>query len=230
VIDFSPIRAVTFDCYGTLIDWETGLLETLRPLLERKGLTVDDETLLERYAVCEAAEEAGTYRPYRMVLRGVMKRLGAAYGFNAGASEERALEEALPRWRPFDDTVPALRALGSRYRLAIISNVDDDLVASTQHHLAVPFDAVITAQSVGSYKPSKENFLRALRTLALPPENILHVAQSLYHDVAPASACGLATVWVNRRHGRPGSGATPPSAARPDLEVPDLRTLASLAG
>jgi 2-haloacid dehalogenase len=234
MIDPETIQAVTFDCYGTLIDWETGLLAALQPVLVSHGVSVGDEALLEWYAGVEAAEERAPYQPYRLVLRRVMERLGAEFGFVPDATEARCLEEAIPGWSPFEDVVPALRSLSRAYRLAVISNIDDDLFAATARRLPVRFDAVITAQSVGSYKPSPENFLQAIRTLALPPESILHVAQSLYHDVAPASLCGISTVWVNRRRGRPGAGATPPAVATPYLEVPDLRALVralvSLAG
>ena len=123
-----------------------------------------------------------------------------------------------------------MRALHSRYRLAIVSNVDDDLFAATALRLGVAFDWIVTAQQARSYKPASANFQLALERIGLPRERVLHVAQSLYHDIAPANALGLASVWVNRRHGRAGGGATPAATATPDLEVPDLQTLARAAG
>ena len=132
-------------------------------------------------------------------------------------------------WKPFPDTVAALKKLKSRYKLAIISNTDDDLFADTARLLEVSFDWVITAQQAGSYKPSHHNFKLALERIALPPEQVLHVAQSIYHDIVPARELGLATVWVNRRAGKHGEGATKAAQGQPDLEVPDLKTLAEMA-
>ncbi len=227
-LDLSRFECLTFDCYGTLIDWETGILNAVRPILEARRRRLSDAGILELYAALEGQEEAGDYRSYREILHSVMARMAARLGFTASDNETRAIADSLPTWQPFPDTIPALRRLKARYRLAIISNVDDDLIAATARRLEVPFDHVITAQQARSYKPSLNNFRLALDRIALPPERILHVAQSLYHDIAPAKQLGLATVWVNRRAGKHGSGATPPAEAQPDLQVPDLATLASL--
>jgi 2-haloacid dehalogenase len=166
--------------------------------------------------------------PYRDILRQVMVRMAAALPFPLETGDEDCLAASLADWPPFPDTVAALRALKTRYRLAIVSNIDDDLFAGTRPRLGVELDAVITAQQVRSYKPGTAHFTTALARLALPPAEVLHVAQSLFHDVAPAKSLGMTTVWVNRRAGRPGFGATPPAEARPDLEVPDLRSLVTL--
>lgn len=139
-----------------------------------------------------------------------------------------ALPNSLQFWPPFPDTTEALLRLKARYKLAIISNVDDDLFAASARQLGVPFDHVITAQQVRSYKPSHNNFERALERVGVAREQVLHVAQSVYHDIVPARALGLSTVWVNRRRGLSGSGATLPAEGRPDLEVPDLKSLADL--
>src|SRR5262249_52355411 len=133
-------------------------------------------------------------------------------------------------WPAFSDSALALQALHTKYKLAIISNIDDDLFAMSAPRLGIQFDWLITAQQAQSYKPSMHNFQMALARIGVPPQNILHVAQSLYHDIRPARALGLYTVWVNRRHAKSGSGATPPAQARPDMEVPDLRTLAEQIG
>ena len=228
MLDWTRFEALTFDCYGTLIDWERGILEAARPLLRRHGVACDDERLLAAYAAAESAAERPPFRAYRQVLREVVDGIGAALGFRPDAADREALVESLPRWPPFPDTVEALQELRRRHRLAIVSNVDDDLFAGTARLLDVEFDAIVTAQQVGSYKPAPGHFRRALERLALPKEKVLHVAQSLYHDVAPARALGWATVWVNRRSGRPGPGATPPADARADIEVPNMRTLADL--
>jgi 2-haloacid dehalogenase len=228
MLDFDRYTHLTFDCYGTLIDWERGILAALRPVLARHGLALTDDRILELYGELEAAAEAGPYRRYRAVLAAVMAGFGARLGFAPSAEEREAFAASVGRWPPFPDTVEALRALGRRHRLVILSNVDDDLFAQSARHLATDFAAVITAQQVGSYKPDRRNFRFALARLGAPPARVLRVAQSLYHDIAPANELGLTAVWVNRRHDRPGFGATPAATAQPDLEVPDLRKLARL--
>jgi 2-haloacid dehalogenase len=230
VLDFKSFEILSFDCYWTLIDWETGILSALRPILARHGLRVPDETLLEAFAVLETGAESAPYRPYAVVLREVAEGLGRRFGFSPDDRERGALAESLPAWLPFADTRDALRALRTRYRLAVISNIDDDLFAGTALSLGIEFDWVVTAAQVGSYKPSAENFRRALARFGAPAERVLHVAQSLFHDIAPAKSLGFSTVWVNRRRGRAGGGATPPASARPDVEVADLMSLARLAG
>jgi 2-haloacid dehalogenase len=224
--DITRFHALTFDCYGTLIDWETGILNTVRPLLEAHGVRLSDATLLEDYAEFESAAEASAFQPYREILRGVVRAYGAKYGFTPTQAEQNLLPDSLGQWLPFPDTVAALQTLAERYSLNIVSNVDDDLFAQTATHLNVRFQNVVTALQVQSYKPSPRHFEEMLRRLALPAEAVLHVAQSLYHDIAPARAMGMATVWINRRAGRAGAGATPPAEVVPDLELPDLRSLA----
>jgi 2-haloacid dehalogenase len=225
--DFSRFSWLTFDCYGTLIDWDSGILSTLRPILAAHGRNLSDAGILELFAAIERVEEAGEYRTYRQVLEAVITKMAARLVFPISSQEVRSLPESLGVWWPFPDTVAALRKLKSRYKLAVISNTDDDLFARTATQLEVPFDAVITAQQARSYKPSLNNFRLALERLGAPREQVLHVAQSLYHDIAPANELGIASVWVNR-HGRAGaSGAA--SGAKPDLIVPDMATLAGLA-
>jgi 2-haloacid dehalogenase len=163
-----------------------------------------------------------------MILRSAARAAAERFGFTPTGSEITCLEDSLPHWRPFPDTVPALRALARRFRLGIISNIDNDLFAATAAALEVEFEWVITAQDVGSYKPCRRNFERAVERIALSRSRILHVAQSLYHDVAPAGATGLTTVWVNRRGERGGFGATPASEASPDVAVRTLGELAAL--
>jgi 2-haloacid dehalogenase len=230
MIDLSDTRVLTFDCYGTLVDWETGIVAALRPLLDRHGVAVDDERLLQLFGELEAAIEAGPYQPYRAVLTAVAQGLGARLGFTPAAEAAARFAGSVGDWPPFADTPAALAALQRRFRLAIISNVDDDLFVRTNQRLGITFDWIITAQQVGSYKPALANFRVALERIGLPPAQVVHVAQSLYHDHVPAKQLGLRTVWVNRRQGKAGAGATPPAAAQPDLEVPDLATLARLAG
>jgi 2-haloacid dehalogenase len=230
MIDFGAFDVLTFDCYGTLIDWEAGIVAGLRPLAAKGGRATDDEDLLARYARHEARIEAGPYRRYRDVLAAAYAALGEELGVATTPAEQAAFGGSVVDWPAFPDSAGALAQLRRRYRLAVITNCDDDLFAGSNRRLGEPFDTVITAQQVGSYKPSHRNFEVAFERLGLPRERILHVAQSLFHDHVPAKALGLTTVWVNRRHDRPGGGATPPADAIPDLEVPDMATLAALAG
>ncbi len=229
MLDFDHVTHLTFDCYGTLIDWERGILTALRPVLARHGIALSDEQILERYGELESAAERGAYHPYRDVLATVMDGFGERLGFTPAANERAALAASVGDWPAFPDTVAALELLARRFRLVILSNIDDDLLALSVRRLGVTFVATVTAEQVGSYKPDPRHFRVALERLNIAPDRILHVAQSLFHDIAPANALGLTTVWVNRRHDRAGFGATPPATARPALEVPDLQTLAQLA-
>jgi 2-haloacid dehalogenase len=226
MLDLSRFEVLTFDCYGTLIDWESGLLSALRDTLHPK---VSDDELLRLYSEAEPAIQAGGYKRYREVLREVLNQIAASAGTKVPIGKHYALAESLPHWRPFRDTVPALRRLKKKYQLGIISNTDDDLFAATAKHLEVPFDFVVTAEQVGSYKPSKKNFEKALVRIGKPKEKWLHAAESLYHDVAPARELGIATVWVDRRQGKKAS-ATKITSARADVEVNSLKELADLAG
>jgi 2-haloacid dehalogenase len=230
MIDFNRFTHLTFDCYGTLIDWETGILAALASIRQRYGLTATDEEFLRLYAQAEADQEAGPYKPYRAVLRGVMAAFAAAYHFTPTAADLNAIADSVGHWPPFADTVAALRRLKNHYKLVIVSNIDDELFAETNKLLAVEFDAIITAQQVGSYKPAHRNFQVALQRLGVPVGQVLHVAQSLYHDHVPAKELGFTTVWVNRKSLLPGTGLSQPVAITPDLEVPDMRSLVQLMG
>jgi len=226
---FESIRLITFDCYGTLIDWENGLLAALRPILSHDGRNVPDLQILELYGEIEAELESGPYMPYRQVLAQASREIGRRLGEEISAEEGSAFAASLTRWKPFVDTVPALQTLASRFRLGIISNVDDDLFAETRKKLApVEFDFVVTAQQMQSYKPAQRNFEEAIRRSGLSKDQILHAGQSLYHDVAPANALGIQNVWVNRPSIRPGAGAARPGTATPDYEVHTLAELSSL--
>jgi 2-haloacid dehalogenase len=229
MLPFERFEALTFDCYGTLIDWERGILDALRPLLARHLVDRADDEILSCYAAEEERAERGPYRSYREVLREVVRQLGDRLGFAPAGGDLDCLGASVGSWPPFPDTVEALRSLKRRYRLAIVSNIDDDLFAVTARRLEVPFDQVITAGQVRSYKPAPAHLETALERLGVGRDRLLHVAQSLFHDIEPARRLGLATVWVNRRRGRAGSGATPAGTARPDLEVADLASLARLA-
>jgi 2-haloacid dehalogenase len=228
-LDFGAFRALTFDCYGTIIDWEAGILAALRPVFDTRSVQAGDDELLEAFGAAEAEVEAGPYQRYRDVLGDVLVRIAGDHGFEPTADEVAAFGGSVGDWPPFPDSVDALRRLATRFRLGVITNCDDDLFAATSRRLGMPFDPVVTAQQVGGYKPDHRNFEVMFERLGLPRDQILHVAQSLFHDHVPARDLGLSSVWVDRRRGRGGSGATPPASASPDLVVPDLRTLADLA-
>jgi 2-haloacid dehalogenase len=228
-MSFESIRLITFDCYGTLIDWESGMLTALRPLFSRDGRHVPDLQILELYGEIEAELEAGVYLPYRRVLAQAAREMGRRLGIEVSDEEGNAFAESLTSWKPFADTVPALQSLARRFRLGIISNVDDDLFAKTRTKLpSVEFDFVVSAQQMQSYKPAQRNFEEAIRRSGLSKDQILHAGQSLYHDVAPANALGIQNVWVNRPSIRPGSGAARPGTATPTYEVRTLTELSVL--
>ena len=229
-MNLDRFECLSFDCYGTLIDWETGITTVLRPILEAHGVSTGHAPLLELYGKAEAEVEAGPYQPYRQVLQEVLSQLGGALGFEPSRAELEEFSASVKDWPAFPDSTQALEALAGRYRLIVLSNIDDDQFQSSQEVLGVRFDRVFTAQKIGSYKPSLRNFEYLIEHAGAPRDRILHVAQSLFHDIAPAKATGLSTVWVDRRSGVAGFGATPPADAEPDATVPDLRSLAVLAG
>lgn len=228
-MDFSRFTTISFDCYGTLIDWESGILPTLRAVLNHHQLRPNDAAILELYGEFEGQAESGPYQNYRNVLESVVRGFAEHFGFVPAPGELVSLSESLSGWLPFRDTVAALQQLQKHYKLAVISNTDDDLFAETRKHLGMEFDFVITAQQARSYKPSLNNFRLALRTMGLAPDRLLHAGQSIYHDVVPAHSLGIASVWVNRKSARPGVGAVRAAAGRADLEVPDVASLAALA-
>jgi 2-haloacid dehalogenase len=227
-IDFSSVHVITFDCYGTLIDWENGILSALRPILSTHGAKLADAEILGLYGELEAGAESGEFCPYREVLREVVRGFGERLGFQASVAEQNSLPESLANWRPFADTVAALRQLHTKFRLGIISNVDDDLFAATAPQLETKFDFVTTAGQARAYKPSHRIFQLAKEKIGMPVTQWLHAGQSVYHDVVPAKSLGLSTVWVNRASARPGAGAAKQASATPDAEVPTLQALADL--
>jgi 2-haloacid dehalogenase len=228
MLDFSHFEWLSFDCYGTLIDWESGILGYLRPLLASKGSTLSDAEILKLYSEFEHRRQSGGYRPYREVLADVARDFARELRVEVSASEAAGLADSIRDWKPFPDAIPGLERLGSRYKLAILSNIDDDLFAYSAEKLRLPFDCFVTAQQAGSYKPSRNNFETLLRCLEISRDRLLHVAESLYHDVAPASSLGISTVWVNRRKGRTAA-ASRLADVRPSVEVSDIIGLADLA-
>lgn len=227
-------RALTFDCYGTLIDWERGILESLRPWLHRDGLILEDFRLLEEFGKAESRiERDNPTVPYTDILRHVHHALARTFGLAEDIDEASRFAEAVGEWPPFPDTIAALRDLQSRYKLVIVSNTDHASFQKTQRRLGVEFDAAVTAEDVGAYKPDHRMFQRAfdaISELGIGRAQIIHVAQSLYHDHVPAKELNMTTVWVDRYRGSRGSGATPTVFAdvHPDYTVTSLRELADL--
>jgi 2-haloacid dehalogenase len=228
MLDLTHFKVLTFDCYGTMIDWETGIFSALRPILAAHKKSIADSALLQMYSELEASAEQGEFLRYRDVLQSVVRGFGERLGFSPSAAEVRSLPDSLANWPPFPDTVEALRKLKSHYELAVISNVDDDLFAATAPKLGVAFSHVITAQQAGCYKPCMRIFKLAEERIGVTRDRWLHVGQSIYHDVIPAQSLGIATVWVNRPSPRPGAGAAKAAAGKPDLKVSNLKTLADL--
>ncbi|WP_181233369.1 haloacid dehalogenase type II [Enhygromyxa salina] len=223
-------EVISFDCYGTLIDWESGILAAMHPVISRHELVSRPDEVLAAYARAEAAVEAGPYMPYREVLRRTFAGMAKDLGFAPQADELETLVESLPNWQPFPDTVASLRALAAAgHRLAIISNVDEDLFAGTARALQVEFDAVITACSVGCYKPHDAIFERAFERLGVTPGQMLHAAQSRYHDIGPGRRHGMQTVYVVRDSGR-GSVSATPDVDELDAQPPADWTVSDLAG
>jgi 2-haloacid dehalogenase len=229
MLDFNRFEILTFDCYGTLVNWEAGILSALHRVLSAHGKSIDDATLLQLYGDFELRSEQGAFRPYREVLESVVRQFATEFRFTPSPEEVRSLADSLSIWKPWPDTVAALRQLKSRFRLAILSNVDDDLFAATRPQLGVDFDEVVTAQQAQAYKPSLKIFELALSRIPAPAHRVLHVGQSIYHDIVPAQLLGLATVWVNRPSARPGVGAVKAAEATPDLTVSSLAELAAAA-
>jgi 2-haloacid dehalogenase len=226
--DFSRFSTITFDCYGTLIDWESGILAAIRPILSAHNAHLSDVDILRMYGEIEADEESGEYQPYREILRAVVRGFGTRLGFVPPEKEQESLPNSLANWKPFPDTLAALRQLKQNFKLGILSNIDDDLFSATAPQLEVDFDHVVTAAQSRAYKPSLDIFRLAQKQIELPVTQWLHAGQSIYHDVIPAQSLGIATVWVNRPSPLPNSGAAKPAKAKPDLEVASLQELADL--
>ena len=230
---FAEFEAVSFDCYGTLIDWEAGIAAVLSPWAKRCGLDLDHEQLLAAYAAAEAkAELEHPSELYRDILARSFRFLGDQVGAPVADEDAAALAGSVPDWPVFADSHDALIVLGQRFELIILSNVDRVSFAGSQARLGVEFTSVLTAEEIGSYKPSPRNFdalCAEVRRLGVDRGRLLHVAQSLFHDHVPAKRAGLRTVWINRRHNRPGWGATPapPAEVTADWEFPSMSAFAS---
>ncbi|MCL4222298.1 MAG: haloacid dehalogenase type II [Phycisphaerales bacterium] len=218
-IETRDIKACTFDCFGTLIDWSSGILSALGPLAARHAPGMGERELLERYGQLEREVEAGAYQSYRAVLAEVTRRM---FG---DAADTTVLADSLATWEPFADTVESLRRLRGRARLGVLSNIDDDLFEPILDKLGRPFEVVVTAKQLQSYKPGEALFREGLRRLGLEPHEVLHVAESRFHDIEPARRLGFRTAWVDRGRSASGHGA-----AAADLTVRSLAELVAQLG
>jgi 2-haloacid dehalogenase len=232
--NWDQFEALTFDCYGTLIDWETGILNGIKPVLSAHNVQLSDDAILETFAELETYTELSItplcepMLTYKEVLTIVLFRFAQKYEFQPTPEEMVYLRNSQKDWPAFPDSAEALKALEKKFKLVILSNVDDNLFRYSEEKLQVQFDWVITAEQVGSYKPSHHNFEVMLDKLKLPKERILHVAQSLHHDHKPAKELGFTTFWINRRKDVGGFGATAPQTANPDFEAPDMKSFAEV--
>ncbi len=225
-MNLKRFKALTFDCYGTLIDWETGISVVVQPWLSEMKSPVPVDLVVTAFGLMQARYQQ--IRPtllYPEVLRRSWRDIEGTFGWNEDRSHAEAFAASVVRWPPFNDTVDGLEYLSRHYKLAILSNIDNASLAGTLKLLKVPFDLTVTAEDVCSYKPELSHFERAIELLAkmgVAKDHVLHVAQSKHHDINPGRQIGLTTVWVNRRHGKKGSGATLATEAEPDLTVASL--------
>ena len=218
----TDFKALTFDCYGTLIDWESGMVEALKPLTSRVGRELSRNDILEAHARHESAQQLQTPgKTYRDLLPIVYKRLAEEWGASASWEECVAYGRSVRDWPAFIDSAGALQYLKKHFKLVILSNVDNENFAGSNKKLQVDFDAIYTAEDVGAYKPSDKNFeymLTKLKTLGIEKHQILHTAESMFHDHGPANRHGLASCWIYRRFDQDGFGATMHPGEMPTYE------------
>ena len=218
-----PYDIITFDCYGTLIDWEAGIISAFQSEAAKDGIELRGDQIIEAYAAEEAPVESERYLSYREVLCETASRVAAKLGWNLPVERAGFIAASLPEWQPFPDTNPALERLAHRFQLGILSNIDDDLLTATRKHFTANFDLIVTAQQVKSYKPGLAHFKEAI--VRAGEKRLLHAAQSYFHDVVPTRELGIPVVWINRKGGR-----IEPGAPVPTHEVRTLAELANLLG
>ncbi len=230
---FNDCRALSFDCYGTLIDWESGIVNALQPWCAWRGVDLSSDQLLTLFSANEHRVEAEMpTTPYPEVLAECLRRMASALGQTVSADECEEFGTSVGSWPAFADTALALRRLKERYRLIIVSNVDRASFARSNRRLGVEFDMIVTAEDVGAYKPRLDHFhtmFARLPDVGVTRDEIVHVAQSLFHDHGPARELGLPSVWIDRRHDRTGTGATPPINVEVALRFPSLAAFADAA-
>lgn len=207
----TDFKVLTFDCYGTLIDWERGILHQLRPLVERLENPPSNDAILEAHARHEALQQQQTpTKPYREILAVVYRRLAEDLGIPVSWDECLTYGQGVKRWPAFHDSASVLQYLKKHFKLVILSNIDNESFSSSNGKLGVEFDAIYTAEDIGSYKPSPRNFeymLKMQLAQGVAKDDVLHIAESMYHDHAPANELGVASCWIYRRFDQPGYGA-----------------------
>ncbi len=227
--DFDRFGAMSFDCYGTLIDWETGLANALRPWATRNGLDLDDESLIAAHARHEThVQDNMPGALYPVILAETLRRIGVDLGIEVTDADAATYGHSVKDWPAFPDSAAALSRLSQRFKLIIVSNIDRASFAASNPRLGVTFDAIVTAEDVGSYKPHRGHFdqlFEEIARLGVDCDRLLHVAESLFHDHEPAAALGVPSVWIHRRHGKGGTGAT----ATPAGEVSPTWRFTSMA-
>ncbi len=229
----SDFKVLTFDCYGTLIDWESGMVAALTPLTDRLQRPITRNEILEAHARHESSQQRQTpYKRYRELLAVVYRRLAEEWNISVSWDECIRYGESIKDWNPFPDSQEALQYLKGHYKLVILSNVDNESFAASNKKLGVDFDAVYTAEDIGSYKPADANFeymLAMLKSRGFEKADILHTAESMFHDHAPANRHGLRSCWIYRRHEQQGFGATVPPADMPRYDF-RFNSMADMAG
>ena len=213
---------LTFDCYGTLIDWESGIRNACKNIIRNKSIQVDLDSLPERYILAELEVEHEMYRKYKEILVITAIKLLKSLGIDALAEEAQAFADSIYSWPPFPETNPVLRSLKEKYKLVILSNIDDNIIEQSIKLIGIEFDGFITAEQVKSYKPSHKHWERMLQTFGVPMEKVLHIAASYVHDIVPAKEMGFKTVWINRHNERPKG------PINPDYEFNSLKPLIDL--
>lgn len=234
-MNLADYDVLSFDCYGTLIDWETGILDVLGPWAEQAGAGLSGDELLAAYAVNEArVQQDSPTMLYPEILAEAFRRTGDTLKMTVSRDWASRLGASVPDWPAFPDSAEALASLAENYKLVILSNVHRDGFAGSNRRLGVQFDAIVTAQDVGAYKPADNHFDAldgVLAKLGVPRSRLLHVAQSLFHDHVPATRHGIASAWIDRRHDRPGWGATPEPTEKysVDMKFPSMSAFATAA-
>ena len=215
------IAAVTFDCYGTLIDWETGIRQSFNTILKAKGAKIDVKDFQAKWNEIEFALIQGRYQPYKTILRKSLKKTMEHFKLRYNEADGDLFAESMSTWNPFPDVMPTLRELGKRSMIAIISNTDNDIIHETVRKIGVSFDRIITTEDAKAYKPSPKIFQHAIKIIGATPAQILHTSFSFKYDLNPGKRLGFQTVWVKRKSEKDERG-------KRDFEVVDLRGLLNI--
>jgi len=207
---FQNKKYITFDCYGTLIDWDSGIRNSLRQLSDSKGLNLDIDELVKLYYKTELEVEHETYRSYKEVLTLTVKRILESEGIEGTEEDYQILVRTIPNWQPFPEVPETLTKLKEKgYKLIILSNIDDDIIAKSIQNIGVEFDGIVTAQQIKSYKPTHGHWEEMLRRFSATKDEVLHVAASYIHDIIPAKEQGFNCIWINRNHEEPSREIRP---------------------